>query len=44
MKIVKNIPRSAVTFNTKDYPLFLFDDILQIYVKKIEKLLTKVIQ
>ena len=35
MKLLKNIHRSAVTFNTKDYTLFLFQDILQISVKKI---------
>ena len=40
MKISKNIHRSAVTFNTKDYPFFLFVDISQ----KIEKIFIKVIQ
>ena len=34
LKILKNIHRSAVTFNTKGYLLFLFKDILQIFVKK----------
>ena len=33
-KILKNIHRFAVTFNTKHYPLFLFDEIFQISVKK----------
>ena len=28
LKILRNIHRSAVTFNTKDYPLFVFEDIL----------------
>ena len=37
-KTLKNIHLSVVTFiNMKDYPLFLFENILQISVKKIEK-------
>ena len=44
MKILKNIHRSVISFSTEDYPLFLFEDILQISVKKIEKIFTKVIQ
>ena len=44
LKILKNIHRSAFTFNTKDYPLFLFDDILEISGKKIEKIFIKAIQ
>ena len=39
--ILENIHCSAVTLNTKDYLLFLFEDILQISVKKI---LIKVVQ
>ena len=30
----KNIHRSEITSNTKDYPLFLFEDISQISVEK----------
>ena len=37
MKILKIIHFFAVTFNAKDYPLILFEDILQISMKKIEK-------
>ena len=33
LKILKNIDLSAVTYNTKDYPLFTFEDIFQISVK-----------
>ena len=33
LKILKNVHLSAVTFNTKDYSLFLFKDILQISEK-----------
>ena len=29
LKILNNILRSSVTFKTKDYPIFLFEDILQ---------------
>ena len=43
-KILKNIHRSAGTFTTKDYPLFLFENNLQVSVKKIEKIFIKVIQ
>ena len=43
MKIFKNIHRSAENFNNEEYPLFLFEDILHISVKKNEKILTKVI-
>ena len=42
IKILKNIHRSAVIFNTNDYPLFLFEDILQVCVKK-KKIFIKVI-
>ena len=41
MKISKNKTFSAVTINSKDYLLFLFEDILQTSVKKI---FVKVIQ
>ena len=35
---------SAVNFNTKDYPLFLLKDVLQISVKKNIYIFIKVIQ
>ena len=44
MKILKNIHRSVVLFNTEDYPLFLIEDILQISAKKVEQIFIKVIQ
>ena len=31
---IKDIHRSAVTYNTKEYLLFLLEDILQIFIKK----------
>ena len=44
MRILYNIHRSALTFNTKDYPLFLLEDILEISVKKSKEIILKVIQ
>ena len=44
MNLLQNIHRSTVTVNTKDYPLFLFEDIVQISVNKIEKIFIKDIQ
>ena len=44
LKILKNIDLSAITFNTKYFILFLFGDILQISLKKTEKIFIKVIQ
>ena len=38
----ENIHCSAVTLNTKDYILYLFKDILQISMKKIENIFIKV--
>ena len=43
LKILKNVYRSAVTYNTKDYPLFLFEDIIQISVKKMGNIFIEVI-
>ena len=37
LKTFKNINRSAVTFNYIDYPVLVFQDILQISVKNIRK-------
>ena len=42
--VLKNILRSTETVNTKDYPLLLFEEILQIPVKKAEKIFIKIIQ
>ena len=44
MKILENINCSTVTFNTKDYPLVLIEDILQISAKKGEKNVIEAIQ
>ena len=43
LKTLKSIHRFAVTFNTKNYPLFLFEDILQKSEKNGKKCI-KVIQ